>query len=91
MEATRQQKERLKDNLEKLSECEHEQVFKIINKFTDQYTCSESGVLVSADNLNLECIEEIQKYIDFCFAQKQRLDSDEAQRLALYKSVHENE
>lgn len=88
---TRLQKEKLKNNLEKLSECEHEQVFKIINKFTDQYTCSETGVLVSADNLNDECIEEIQKYIDFCFAQKERLEVDEAQRLALYKSVHANE
>jgi len=91
MQATRQQKEKLKDNIEKLSECEHEQVFKIINKFTDQYTCSETGVLVSVDNLNAECILEIEKYIDFCFAQKKRLDADEAQRIALYKTFHSNE
>jgi hypothetical protein len=91
MSVTRQQKEKLKNNLEKLSECEHEQVFKIINKFTDQYTCSETGVLVSADSLNQECVEEIQKYIDFCFAQKERLDTDEAQRIALYKTFHSNE
>jgi hypothetical protein len=87
----RQRKEKLKENIEKLSECEHEQVFKIIQKHSDQFTCSDSGVLVSAETLNDGCLTEIEKYISFCFAQKQRLDSDEAQRTALYKSVHNSE
>ncbi len=81
-------KEKLKESLDKLSECEHEQIFAIVQRFTEQFTCSEAGVYVSADNLNEECITEIEKYIDFCTAQKQRLDADEAKRLALYKSVH---
>lgn len=83
-------KEKLKESLDKLSECEHEQIFAIVQRFTEQFTCSESGVYVSADSLNEECISEIEKYIDFCIAQKQRLDADEAKRLALYKSVHSN-
>lgn len=78
----------MKDNLEKLSECEHEQIYKIVRKHTDQITCSESGVLVSAEILNNVCLTEIEKYIDFCFAQKKMLDDDEAHRNALYKSVH---
>lgn len=86
----RARKEKLKENLDKLSECEHEQIFAIVQRFTEQFTCSESGVYVSADNLNDECLSEIEKYINFCNAQKQRLDADEAKRLALYKSVHSN-
>lgn len=78
----------MKDNLEKLSECEHEQIYKIVRKYTDQVTCSETGVYVSAENLNSECINEIEKYISFCFAQQSMLDADEAHRSALYKSVH---
>ena len=87
----RQRKEKLKDNIEKLSDCEHEQVFKIIQKHTDKFTCSDSGVLVSADTLPIDCVTEIEKYIDFCIAQKHRLDADEAQRTALYLSVHTSE
>ena len=84
-------KERMKDRIERLSECEHEQIFRIICKFTDQYTNSESGILVSSENLTEECLSEIEKYIDFCLEQKRRLDEDEAQRNALYKSVHGNQ
>ena len=87
----RQRKEKLKNMIEKLSECEHEQIFKVIKKYTDQFTSSDSGILVSADNLTDDCIEEIEKYIDFCIAQKEMLDADEAHRIALYKSVHINE
>lgn len=87
----RQRKEKLKENIEKLSECEHEQIYKIIRDYTTQYTCSESGVLVSADNLNDDCVSKIEEYISFCFAQQKRLDADEAKRVALYKSMHTTE
>ena len=84
----RQRKEKLRGDLEKLTECEHEQIYKIVREYTDQYTCSETGVFVSADTLPVECIDKIEKYIGFCFAQKQRLDDDEAKRQALYNMVH---
>ena len=86
----RQRKEKLSRNLERLSECEHEQIFKIVQEFTDQFTCAESGVLVSSDNVNPECLSKIEKYIDFCFEQKKMLDADDAQRAALFKSVSKN-
>lgn len=87
----RQRKENLKDKIEKLSECEHEQIFKIIKQHTNQYTTSKSGILVSADNLSTACIEKIESYIDFCIAQQERLDEDEAKRTALFKSMHTTE
>jgi len=88
---TKQRKERLKDDLGKLSECEHEQIYRIIREYTDQITCAESGVYVSADTLPLACFDKIEQYVQFCFAQKQRLDADEAKRQALYKMVHDDE
>lgn len=88
--SARLRQERLKESLDKLSECEHEQIFAIVRKYTEQFTCSETGVYVSAENVNEACMTEIEKYIDFCNAQKRRLDADEAKRLELYKSVHSN-
>lgn len=87
----RQRKEKLKEDIEKLSECEHEQIYKIIREYTNQYTCSESGVLVAAENLSVECMSKIEEYISFCFAQQKRLDADEAKRVALYKAMHTDE
>ena len=88
MLVNKQRKEKLKETLERLSDCEHEQIYKIIRVYTDNVTCSETGVLVSAEILGEECFDKIEKYIDFCFAQKKRLDADEAQRSALYKMLH---
>lgn len=89
--SARQRKERLKEKIDSLSECEHEQIFNIIRKHIKKFTCSDSGILISADTLPDECISEIEKYIDFCFAQQKRLDADEARRTELYKSLHNSE
>ena len=88
---TRLRKEKLRDELSTLTECEHEQVYRIIRAHTDQLTCAESGVYVSADVLSPKCFTEIEQYIRFCVAQKHRLDSDEAKRQALFKMVHSEE
>lgn len=55
---------------------EHEQVYSIVKKYTDQFTKTQNGVLVSADNLTNECLDEIEKYITFCIDQKKRMDED---------------
>ena len=85
---SKQRKERLKENLEKLSDCEHEQIYKIIREYTDQVTYAETGVFVSADAIGEECFEKIEEYVDFCFAQKKRLDADEMKRTQVYKMMH---
>lgn len=77
---SRQQKEKLKEDLERLTQCEHEQIFKMVRESTDQYTCSETGVLVSADNLTPECFSKIEQYVRFCFEQKKHLEEGEAAR-----------
>jgi len=63
-----------------LSEYEHEQIYKIIRESTDQVTCAETGVFVSADVLDEGCFSKIETYVHFCFEQKKRLDADDAAR-----------
>jgi len=65
----RSQKEKLKENLDKLDAQEHAQIFDIIKRYTDNFTKTQNGVLVSSDVLSDECLLEIEKrvayYMDF--------------------------
>ena len=73
---SRTTKELLKDQLDKLEENEHQQIFDIVQKYTKDYTKTEKGVLVSTNVLNDECLKEIQSYVTFCLDQKKRMDED---------------
>jgi hypothetical protein len=77
---TRSKKEWLKDHLDNMESNEHNQVFTIIKRFTDQFTKTQNGVLISTDNLSDECLTEIEKYINFCVDQKKRLNEDQKTR-----------
>jgi hypothetical protein len=65
----RSQKEKLKEHLDKLDAQEHAQIFDIIKRYTDNFTKTQNGVLVSSDVLSDECLLEIEKrvayYMDF--------------------------
>jgi hypothetical protein len=73
---SRSKKEWLKEHLDNMESNEHNQVFAIIKKYTDQFTKTQNGVLVSTDNLSNDCLEEIEKYITFCIDQRKRMDDD---------------
>jgi hypothetical protein len=73
---SRTTKELLKDQLDKLEENEHQQIFDIVQKYTKDYTKTEKGILVSTNVLNDECLKEIQSYVTFCLDQKKRMDED---------------
>ena len=70
----RQQKEKLKENLDKLDAEEHAQVFAIIKKYTDTYTKTQTGVLVSSDTLSDECLVEMEKLVKFYLDQRKTMD-----------------
>jgi len=76
----RSKKEWLKEHLDSMESNEHNQVFSIIKKYTDQFTKTQNGVLISTDNLSDECLLEIEKYILFCLDQKKRMDEDQKVR-----------
>jgi hypothetical protein len=84
----RTKKEWLKDQLDRMETNEHNQVFQIIKKYTDEYTKTQSGVLVSTDNLNNDCLQEIEQYIQFSIDQKKRMEDDLKTRKNYERLVH---
>ncbi len=72
----RSKKESLKEHLERMDANEHTQIFLIIKKYTNQFTKTENSVLISTDNLTDECLNEIEKYINFCLDQRKRMEDD---------------
>lgn len=79
----------MKEQLDHMESNEHNQVFKIVQKYTDQYTKTQTGVLISTDNLNDECLNEIDKYINFCIDQKKRMEDDLKTRKNYERLVHD--
>lgn len=79
----RSQKERLKERIEKLDANEHAQIFDLIKRYTDNYTKTQNGVLISSDALPDECLLEIEKMVTYYVDQKVRMDADQAERKAL--------
>ena len=73
---SRQRKETLKANIEKLDENEQTQIFKIIRRYTQEFTRTDTGVFVSSDLLTDGCLTEIEQYVRFCHDQKKRMDEE---------------
>lgn len=78
--SSRSKKEWIKEQLDKMDSNEHTQVYEIIKKYTDQFTKTQNGVLISSDNLKEECLLEIERYITFCLDQRKRMDEDNKTR-----------
>ncbi len=75
----RQQKEKLRENLEKLDADEHVQIFNVIKKHTDTYTKTQHGVLISSDTLSDECLLEMEKMVAFYLDQRKSMSINRRQ------------
>ncbi len=82
VQMNRSRKEQLKEKLEKLDPQEHAQIFGIIKRYTEQYTKTQTGVLVSSDSLPDECMIEIEQMVAFYMDQRKRMDADAVARKA---------
>jgi hypothetical protein len=69
----RLRKEQLKENLERLDAEEHAQIFVIIQRYTSEYTRTQTGVFVSTDNLPDECLMELEKMVQYYVDQRKSL------------------
>jgi hypothetical protein len=72
----KQKKEWMKDQLDLMDSNQHTQIFNIIKKYTNTFTKTQSGILVSTDTLSSDCLEEINNYINFSIDQKKRIEED---------------
>ena len=70
----RVRKEKLKENIEKLDPQEHAQLFGIIKTYTDTYTKTQTGVLVSSDTLPDACLQEMEALVAFYLDQRKQYD-----------------
>ncbi len=85
----RTDKELLKDQLDKLEANEHRQIFDIVQKYTQEYTKTEKGILVSTNVLDNTCLTEIRNYVTFCLDQKKRMDEDQKTRKTYERMIPE--
>ncbi len=76
----RVRKERLKETLDKLDPEEHAQVFGIINRYTSDYTRTQTGVFVSSDVLPDQCLEEMETLVAYFLDQRKHMDTTERKR-----------
>jgi len=81
----------LKEQLEKTESSEniHIQILEIIKKYTDQFTTTQNGILISSDNLTDACLADIEKYLIFCNDQKTRIEEDSKTRKTYERLISE--
>lgn len=75
----RVRKEQLKEKIEKLDADEHVQIFDIIKRYTENYTKTQTGVLVSSDFLPDACLVEIETLVAYYIDQRNRIDFNRRQ------------
>ena len=83
----RAQLEALREKVDALDPQEHAQLFEVLKRYTDKYTKTQTGVLVSSDNLPLECLRELETMVSFYADQRKRMESDTLERKALSRQA----
>ena len=75
----RVRKEQLKEKIDKLDAEEHAQIFEIIKRYTENFTKTQTGVLVSSDFLPDTCLVEIETLVAYYIDQRNRIDFNRRQ------------
>ena len=83
----RQQKEWLKEQIDKLDMNEHIQIHNIITKYKSSITKTPTGFFISSDDLSEECLDEMEKYTIFCLDQRKRMEEDMKTRKSYERMV----
>lgn len=71
----RVRKEQLKERLDKLDPQEHAQIFEIVKRYTEDYTRTQTGVLVSSDVLTDACLQEMETMVTYFFDQRKWMEN----------------
>jgi hypothetical protein len=83
----RSKKEWMKEQLDTMDINEHAQVLAIIQNYTEQLTKTQTGMLISTEHLNDDCLKEIDNYIHFLLDQRKRMEDDNKTRKSYERMV----
>lgn len=83
----RAQLEVLREKIDRLDPQEHAQLFEVIKRYTDKFTTTQTGVLLSSDTLPVECLRELDQMVSFYADQRKRMDADTLERKALTRQA----
>jgi hypothetical protein len=61
-----------------------------VKRYTENFTKTQSGALVSSDNLPEECLKEMEKMVSFYLDQRVRMESDAIERKAMKNELKRN-
>jgi len=84
---SRSKKEWMKERLDEMDANEHSQIFAIVRKYTEQGTRTQSGILISTEFMNDECLAEIDAYIQFLTDQRKRMEEDTKARKSYERMI----
>lgn len=67
-------KKHLRDNINKLSSTEHDEIFKMLLDCEINFTTNKNGTFFDMANINQLTFEKIEQFVDFCLCNKKNLD-----------------
>lgn len=83
----RAQLETLRERIDKLDPQEHAQLFDVIKRYTETYTKTQTGILLSSESLPPECLQELDRLVSFYHDQRKRMEADTLERKALSRQT----
>ena len=76
---TNRRKKQLRDKINKLSQTEHEEIFKILKQKQIGFTQNKNGVFFDISLLDESAAIEVEQFVDFCISNKVELDEYDKQ------------
>lgn len=79
MSFTNRQNKMLRDKINKLSQTEHDEIFKILKTHNVRFTQNKNGVFFDISFLSHEVAKEVERFVDFCTSNQVELDEYDKQ------------
>mgnify|MGYP000212159478 CR=1 FL=1 len=75
------------DNINKMSKEHHIEIFKIILKYSVNYTENNNGIFINYCELDKNCLNEIEKYITYIIENNLNMKDIEEKKMELFNSI----
>lgn len=82
---------KLKEKILNLTKKEHIEVFKIIREKKENYSENRNGVFINMNKLDIQIIEKVSNFVDFCYENNKKIDLDNQIIQNLKENLQKNE